>query len=61
MIFNLRLQPPDVNPAITIETAIVRSVRPPVAGLEFLRTNPTEQYRLTQFMAGLLTARRQVD
>ncbi|MGH7259279.1 MAG: PilZ domain-containing protein [Nitrospiraceae bacterium] len=61
MIFNLRLQPPDVSPAITIETAIVRSVRPPVAGLEFLRTNPTEQYRLTQFMAGLLTAHRQAE
>ncbi len=61
MIFNLRLQPPDVSPAITIETAIVRSVRPPVAGLEFLRTNPTEQYRLIQFMVGLLTARRQVE
>jgi hypothetical protein len=61
MIFNLRLQPPDISPAITIETAIVRSVRPPVAGLEFLRTSPTEQYRLIQFMAGLLTARRKAE
>jgi hypothetical protein len=61
MMFNLRLQPPDVNPAINVETAIVRSVRPPVIGLEFLRTNPTEQFRLIQFVAGLLTAHRQVD
>lgn len=61
MLFNLRLQPPDVDPAITVETAIVRSVRPPIAGLEFLRANPTEQFRLIQFVAGLLTAHRQVD
>ena len=61
MMFNLRLQPPDLNPAIHVETAIVRSVRPPVAGLEFLRTNPTEQFRLIQFIAGLLTAHRQAE
>ena len=61
MMFNLRLQPPDLNPAIHVETAIVRSVRPPVIGLEFLRTNPTEQFRLIQFIAGLLTAHRQVE
>lgn len=61
MMFNLRLQPPDVNPAINVETAIVRSVRPPIIGLEFLRTNPTEQFRLIQFVAGLLTAHRKVE
>ena len=44
-----------------IETAIVRSVRPPVAGLEFLRTNATEQFRLIQYVAGLLTAHRMVE
>jgi hypothetical protein len=61
MMFNLRLQPPDLNPAINVETAIVRSVRPPLAGLEFLRTNPAEQFRLIQFVAGLLTAHRKVE
>ncbi len=61
MMFNLRLQPPDVNPAINVETAIVRSVRPPVVGLEFLRINPTEQFRLIQYVAGLLTAHRKVE
>jgi PilZ domain len=61
MMFNLRLQPPDINPAINVETAIVRSVRPPVIGLEFLRSNPTEQFRLIQFVAALLTAHRQVE
>ena len=61
MIFNLRLQPTDVSPAIMIETTIVRSVRPPVAGLEFLRTNATEQFRLIQYVAGLLTAHRMVE
>lgn len=61
MMFNLRLQPPDPNQAINVETAIVRSVRPPVAGVEFLRSNPTEQFRLIQFVAGLLTAHRKVE
>lgn len=61
MMFNLRLQPPEVNPAINVETAVVRSVRPPVIGLEFLRTTPTEQFRLIQFVAGLLTAHRRVE
>jgi len=61
MMFNLRLQPPDFNQAINVETAIVRSVRPPVVGLEFLRSNPTDQFRLIQFVAGLLTAHRKVD
>ncbi|MEK7294649.1 MAG: PilZ domain-containing protein [Nitrospirota bacterium] len=61
MMFNLRLQPPNVNPAINVETAIVRSVRTPAIGLEFLRTNPTEQFRLIQFVAGLLTAHRKVE
>jgi hypothetical protein len=61
MMFNLRLQPPDLNPSINVETAIVRSVRPPVIGLEFLRTNPAEQFRLIQFVAGLLTAHRKVE
>lgn len=61
MMFNLRLQPPGVSPSINVEAAIVRSVRPPIAGLEFLRSNPGEQFRLIQFVAGLLTAHRKVD
>jgi len=61
MIFNLRLQPPGLSPPINVETAVVRSVRPPVAGLEFLRSNPAEQFRLIQFVAGLLTAHRKVE
>jgi hypothetical protein len=61
MMFNLRLQPPDISPSINVETAIVRSVRPPVAGLEFLRSNQTEQFRLIQFVAALLTAHRKVE
>ncbi len=58
MMFNLRLQPPGVSPSINVETAIVRSVRPPIAGLEFLRSNQAEQFRLIQYVAGLLTASR---
>jgi hypothetical protein len=61
MMFHVQLQPPGISPAIHIETAVVRSVRPPIAGLEFLRTNPTEQFRLIQFVAGLLTAHRKVE
>lgn len=61
MMFNVRLQPPELNPAINVETAIVRSVRPPLAGLEFLRSSPAEQFRLIQYIAGLLTAHRKVE
>jgi len=61
MMFNLRLQPPGINPAINVETAIVRSVRPPIVGLEFLRIHSNEQFRLIQFVAGLLTAHRKVE
>ncbi len=61
MMFNLRLQPPDLNPTINVETAIVRSVRPPLVGLEFLRSNPTDQFRLIQFVSKLLTAHRKVE
>lgn len=60
-LFNLHLQPAEVSPAIAVETAIVRLVRPPVIGLEFLRTSSPEQFRLIQYVAGLLTARRQVE
>lgn len=60
MMFSLRLQPPGISPSINVETAIVRSVRPPVAGLEFLRSNPAEQFRLTQFVAELFIDRRKV-
>jgi len=38
-----------------------RSKPPPVAGLEFLRSNPAEQFRLTQFVAELFIDRRKVD
>jgi hypothetical protein len=61
MMFHLRLQPADISPAIAVETAIVRSVRPPAVGLEFLRTSSSEQFRLIQYVAGLLTAHRQVE
>jgi len=57
----MQLQPPGLDPAIHVETAVVRSVRPPVAGLEFLRSNPTEQFRLIQYVAGLLTAHRKAE
>jgi len=61
MMFHMQLQPPGLDPAIHVETAVVRSVRPPVAGLEFLRSNPTEQFRLIQYVAGLLTAHRKAE
>lgn len=61
MMFNLRLQPPGINPAINVETSIVRSVRPPRFGLEFLRSTPAEQFRLIQFVASLLTKHRKAE
>lgn len=61
MMFHLRLQPQGVNPAIHIETSVVRSVRPPRFGLEFLRSTPADQFRLIQFVASLLTTHRKAE
>ncbi len=57
-ILTVQLQVPDLGRPIVVDAAVSRSVRSVYVGVEFLRLRDEEQYRLTQFVAGILTARR---
>jgi hypothetical protein len=57
-LFRISVQPSEPDPAVMIEAAVVRSVRGPGLGLEFLRIQPSEQERLRQFMFRRLVERR---
>ncbi|OGW66597.1 MAG: hypothetical protein A3H49_08035 [Nitrospirae bacterium RIFCSPLOWO2_02_FULL_62_14] len=57
-ILAILLQAPSLERPLAVEAAVVRSVRSMYIGAEFLRLRPEEQYRLTQFTAGMLTDRR---
>ena len=54
-LLSLELQTAENAPAIAVEAAIVRSVRPTSVGLEFLRLNGPAQERLSQFVYQLFT------
>ncbi len=54
---HLGLQPSDYEPAILVETAMVRSVRPEAIGLEFLEFEGGHKERLGRFVRNLLLAR----
>jgi hypothetical protein len=60
-ILTVYLQAPDLGRPIAVEAAVSRSVRSVYVGVEFLRLHDEEQYRLTQFLAGIITARRQMQ
>lgn len=60
-IVQLQLHTPGLERPLVVDAAVVRSVRSIYIGTEFLRLRPEEQYRLTQFVAGVLTARRITD
>jgi hypothetical protein len=57
-IIQLQLQAPGLERPLVVDAAVVRSVRSVYVGSEFLRLRPEEQYRLTQFVASMITARR---
>ena len=61
VIVKLALQALGLERPLVVDAAVVRSVRSMYVGAEFLRIRPEEQYRLTQFVAGMLTARRIKD
>ena len=54
----LQLHVPGLEHPLVVDTSVVRSVRSVYVGAEFLRLRPEEQYRLTQFVADILTTRR---
>jgi hypothetical protein len=60
-IIQLQLHAPGLERPLIVDAAVVRSVRSSYVGTEFLRLHPEQQYRLTQFVAGMLTARRIKD
>jgi hypothetical protein len=55
---HLGLKPSHHGPAILVETAMVRSVRPESVGLEFLEFEGGQKDRLAEFVRGLLLARQ---
>ncbi len=57
-IMKVHLQVPDLGRPIAVEAAVSRSVRSVYLGVEFLQLRDEEQYRLTQFVARIITARR---
>ena len=60
-VTQLQLHAPGLERPLVVDAAVVQSVRSMYVGTEFLRLRPEEQYRLTQFVAGMLTARRLKD
>jgi predicted HAD superfamily Cof-like phosphohydrolase len=55
-LVSLELQTEPQTPAIAVEAAIVRMVRPTGVGLEFLRLSEPERERFSQFIRQLLLA-----
>ena len=55
---HLNLQPSEREPAIVVETAMVRSVRPESVGLEFLEFEGGQKERLARFVRSLLLSRQ---
>ncbi len=53
-LLQMRLQIWDRKPAVTIERAAVRSIRPSSVGLQFIEFQGGESHRLGQFVSGLL-------
>jgi len=60
-VVSLELQTEQHAPAIAVEAAIVRIVRPTGVGLEFLRMSEPEQERFNQFIHQLLIEQLPAD
>lgn len=60
-LVSLELRPVAHAPALVVEAAVVRSVRPTGVGLEFLRLHEAEHERLSQFIYQLLSARDRAE
>jgi hypothetical protein len=57
-ILQLSFQPTAHDPSIVIDAAVIRSVRPPLVGAEFLRVQPTQKEALRQVVLRHLAAPR---
>ena len=58
-ILQLKLKPSDRDPAVAVDAAVVRGIRSPVVGLQFLRFRMEERERLSQFVRGLRATQQQ--
>jgi len=58
-ILQLQLKTSDRDPAVAVDAAVVRGVRSPVVGLQFLRFRMEERERLSQFVRNLRTTQQQ--
>ncbi len=58
-ILQLQLKPSDRDPAVAVDAAVVRGIRSPVVGLQFLRFRMEERERLSQFVRGLRATQQQ--
>ncbi len=58
-ILQLQLKTSDRDPAVAVDAAVVRGVRSPVVGLQFLRFRMEERERLSQFVRDLRATQQQ--
>ena len=58
-ILQLQLKTSDRDPAVAVDAAVVRGVRSPVVGLQFLRFRTEERERLSQFVRSLRGTQQQ--
>ena len=58
-ILQLQLKPSDRSPAVAVDAAVVRGVRSPIVGLQFLRFRMEERERLSQFVRDLRATQQQ--
>lgn len=58
-VLQLQLKPSERDPPVAVDAAVVRGIRSPVVGLQFLRFRMEERERLSQFVRGLLATQQQ--
>lgn len=58
MLLRLQIQTWEDQLPVTVESAVVRVIRPRTVGVEFLKISPVEKHRLSHFVKGLLLVNR---
>lgn len=58
-VLQLQLKTSDRDPAVAVDAAVVRGVRSPIVGLQFLRFRMEERERLSQFVRSLRATQQQ--
>ena len=58
-VLQLQLKPSERDPAVAVDAAVVRGIRSPVVGLQFLRFRMEERERLSQFVRSLRGTQQQ--